>query len=68
VIVLTPFVSSASQKISPAERTDRREGRSGDALVCLGCGEIRYFMQSFDTVLDHPGATEMQVEDWGPYR
>jgi hypothetical protein len=68
VLVLTPFLSTATRNTTPPKRLDRREGRSGDALVCLGCGEIRYFMQAFDTVLQHPGATEVRAEGVGPYR
>lgn len=62
VIVLSPFVSVVTRNVG------RREGRSGEALVCLGCGHIDYFMQSLDTVLQQAGATEVNVEVEGPYR
>jgi hypothetical protein len=68
VIVLDPFVSTATSRVPASKRADRREGRAGQALVCLGCGEVRYFMHSFETVLEHPGVTEVRVEGSGPYR
>lgn len=62
VIVLSPFVSAVTRNVG------RRDGRAAEALVCLGCGHVDYFMQSLDTVLLQAGAIEMQVEDDGPYR
>ena len=68
LIVLGPFVSAARERVAAPKRSDQRAGRAGEALVCLGCGAIQYFMQSFDTVLDHPGAVEVSVDSSGPYR
>ncbi len=48
--------------------TDRRVQRSGDALVCLGCGDIQYSMQAFESVLEQPGATLVEVAAPGPFR
>ncbi len=57
----------------PVERTPRearvqRDGRSGEALVCLGCGHIDYFMHGIDTLLMQAGVTEVQAASEGPYR
>lgn len=68
LLVLTPYVSIARKSIADAKRADRREGRSGEALVCTGCGHVDYFMQSFDTILEQPGVTEVHCEPAGPYR
>jgi hypothetical protein len=68
VVVLAPFYSAATVRVPASKRLDRREERAGEAVVCLGCGEIRYFMNSFDTVLEHPGATEVRADEPSPYR
>ena len=64
VLVLATFMSAARQE-KPA---NKRDGRSGEALVCLGCGHIDYFMQAIDTILMQPGVTEVAAESEGPYR
>ena len=65
LIVLVPFLSAAQpERKFPA----RRPGRSGDALVCLGCGHIEHFMQATDTLLAQEGVMEVLVEGVGPYR
>ena len=64
VVVLFPFLSSARQE----KLTYKRDGRSGEALVCLGCGHIDYFMQSTDSLLMQSGVTEVGAATEGPYR
>jgi hypothetical protein len=64
LLVLAPFLSSAPREKLPY----KRNGRSGEALVCLGCGHIEHFMQATDTLLTQSGVTEVQAQSEGPYR
>jgi hypothetical protein len=64
VLVLSPFLSRARQE----KQAYKRDRRSGEALVCLGCGHVDYFVQAIDTLLMQSGVTEVRAESEGPYR